>query len=125
MASTFGRGIEIPKFDDKIFSLWKEMMQDMLVIRRQVEAIRHNDKPASMSTKEWRSMDEVARSIIRMHLAENFYFNMSKETTTFSLWEKLLAVYEEILLIKVDTDSTSIQHEDERDGSGHLPHQHL
>ena len=94
MATQSSTNVEIRKFDGKNFTLWKEMMQDMLVIRRQVEAIRHNDKPASMSTKEWRSMDEVARSIIRMHLAENFYFNMSKETTTFSLWEKLQAVYE-------------------------------
>ena len=29
-----------------------------------------------------------------MHLAENVYFNMAKETTTFKLWEKLQAVYE-------------------------------
>ena len=29
-----------------------------------------------------------------MHLAENVYFNMAKETTTFSLWEKLQVVYE-------------------------------
>ena len=29
-----------------------------------------------------------------MHLAENVYFSMTRETTTFSLWEKLHAVYE-------------------------------
>ena len=29
-----------------------------------------------------------------MHLAENVYFSMAKETTTFKLWEKLQAVYE-------------------------------
>ena len=29
-----------------------------------------------------------------MHLAENFYFSMAKETSIFSLWEKLQAVYE-------------------------------
>ena len=47
-----------------------------------------------MSTEEWRSMDEIARSTIRMQLAENVYFCMAKETLTFSLWEKLQAVYE-------------------------------
>ena len=47
-----------------------------------------------MSANEWRSMDKIARSTIRMHLAENIYFNMAKQTTTFSLWEKLQAVYE-------------------------------
>ena len=45
MASTSGTGIEIRKFDDKNFALWKEMMQDVLIIRRQVEAIQHSEKP--------------------------------------------------------------------------------
>ena len=39
-------------------------------------------------------IDEIAHSTIRMHLAENIYFSMAKETTTFKLWEKLQAVYE-------------------------------
>ena len=59
---------------------------------KKIEAIRHNDKPASMTMEEWRLMDEIARSTIRMHLAENVYSSMAKETTLFSLWEKLQAV---------------------------------
>ena len=31
---------------------------------------------------------------IRMQLAKNVYFSMAKETMTFSLWEKLQAMYE-------------------------------
>ena len=73
MASTSGTGVEIRKFDGKNFALWKEMMQDVLIIRRQVEAIWHNEKLDSMKAKEWRSLDEIARSTIRMHLAENVY----------------------------------------------------
>ena len=94
MASTSETGIEIRKFDDKNFALWKEMMQDMLIIRRQVEASRHGEKPTLMKIEEWKSIDEIARSTIRMHLDENVYFSMAKETTTFKLWEKLQAVYE-------------------------------
>ena len=71
MTSTSGSGIEIRKFDDKNFALWKEMMQDVLIIRRQIEAIRHNNKPTLMTTDEWRSLDEIAKSTIQMHLAEN------------------------------------------------------
>ena len=52
MASTSGTGVEIRKFDGKNFALWKEMMQDVLIIRRQVEAIRHSEKPASMMVEE-------------------------------------------------------------------------
>ena len=41
-------------------------------------------------------MDELARSTIRMHLAENIYFGMAKEKTTFELWEKLQALPEKM-----------------------------
>ena len=70
------------------------MMQDVLIIQRQVEAIQHNEKPASMTAEDCRSTNEIACSTIRMHLPENFYFSMARETTTFSLWEKLQAIYE-------------------------------
>ena len=94
MASTSGTRVEIKKFDGKNFALWKEMMQDVLIIRRQDEPIRQKEKPESMKAEEWKSLDEIARSTIRMHLAENVYFSMAKETTTHSLWEKLHAVCE-------------------------------
>ena len=89
MASTTATGIEIRKFDGKNL-----IMQDALVVRRQVEAIHHSEKLTSLTIEEWKSIDEIARSTIRMHLAENVYFSMAKETTTFKLWEKLQAVYE-------------------------------
>ena len=94
MASTSSTGVEIQKLDSKNFALWKEMMQDMLIIRCQVEAIHHNNMPTSMTIEEWCSLDEIARSTIQMHLAENVHFSMAKETTMFTLWEKLQAVYE-------------------------------
>ena len=86
MALTSRIGIEIRKFDNKIFSMWKEMMQDVLIVSR--------EKLASMTIEEWKSLDEIARSTICMPLAENVYFSMAKETTTFKQWEKLQAVYE-------------------------------
>ena len=56
--------------------------------------IPHSEKPASMTIEEWKSIDEIARSTICMHLAENVYFTMTKQTTTFKLGEKLQVVYE-------------------------------
>ena len=88
MATQSDTNVEIRKFDGKNFTLWKEMMRDVLIIQRQVEDIRHGDKPTSMFGEEWRSMDEIARSTIQMHLVENVYFSMAKETTAFSLLEK-------------------------------------
>ena len=46
MASTSSTGVEIQKLDSKNFALWKEMMQDVLIIQYQIEAIRHNNKSA-------------------------------------------------------------------------------
>ena len=40
------------------------------------------------------AVEEIAKSTIPMHLAENFCFNMAKEMSGFSLWEKLHAIYE-------------------------------
>ena len=37
MATQFDTSVEIRKFDEKNFSLWKEMMQDVPIIRRQVD----------------------------------------------------------------------------------------
>ena len=47
-----------------------------------------------MKTEEWKSIDEIACSTIRMNLAENVYFSIGKKTTTFTLWGKLQAIYE-------------------------------
>ena len=94
MASTSRIGVEIRKFDGKNFALWKEVMQDVLVIQRQIEAIRHNNKPTSMTVEGWRSLDDIARLTNGMHLAENVYCSMAKETLAFALWEKLQSIYE-------------------------------
>ena len=50
MATQSGTNVEIQKFDGKNFALWKEMMQDVLIIQRQVEAIRHSEKSVSITT---------------------------------------------------------------------------
>ena len=80
MATQSGTNVEIRKFDGKNFALWKEMMQDVLIIKRQVEAIRHNEKLASMIAEEWRSLDEIARTRsrsevegLRIPLLDSFY----------------------------------------------------
>ena len=83
MASISGRGCEIRKFDGKNFALRKEIMEDVLIQRHQIEAIRHAKAPTGKTPEEWRSVDELARSTIRMHLAKNVYFSMAKEKTMY------------------------------------------
>ena len=89
MASASDTRVEIRKFDDKNFVLWKEMMQDVLIIRHQIEAIWHNNTPVPMAHDEWHSLDEIARLNTWMHLTENVNFIMAKEKMAFTLWEKL------------------------------------
>ena len=36
----------------------------------------------------------VAKSMIRLHLAESFYFTVVSETSSFNLWKKLCSTYE-------------------------------
>ena len=52
MVTQSDTSVEIRKFDGKNFTLWKEMMQDVLIIQRQIEAIQHTTKLASMSVEE-------------------------------------------------------------------------
>ena len=124
MVSISGTRIEIRKFDDKNFVMWKEMMQDVVIIRRQVEAIRHNEKPASMRTKKWKSIDEIGRSIIRMHLAKNVYFSVTKEShnNVHTVGEAPSRLRKAILIIETHIDSKTVQYEDKRHRVDDLPH---
>ena len=45
--------------------------------------------PAGEILEEWKSVDELARSTIRMHLVENVYFSTEKKKTMYELSEKL------------------------------------
>ena len=61
MASTSSTGVEIQNFDGKNFSLWKEMMKVVVIIRRQIEAIQHTNKTTTMAAHESRSLYEIGR----------------------------------------------------------------
>jgi hypothetical protein len=63
------------------------MMQDVLVQQRQIEAIRHSKTPSGKTPKEWKSVDELSHSTIRVHLAENVYFSIAKEDCVRAMGE--------------------------------------
>ena len=77
-----------------------------------------------MTTEGWHSLDEIAISTIRMHLAENIYFSMAKETSAYALCEKR-CVQKEIIFSETHIDPTIVQYEDEGVGTGNLSHKHL
>ena len=82
------------------------MMEDVFIIRRQIEAIPHNAKTVAMIVEEWRSLDEITILTIWMHLAKNVYLSMPKETMAFTSWGELQAKVE---LIKTHTYSAIIE----------------
>ena len=76
-----------------------------------------------MSDEEWLSMDEIVRSTIWV---ESCLFQHGKgDDNILFVGETLGCVREEILLIEANTNLIIIQHEDKRDRSNNLPHQHL
>ena len=85
----------IRKFDGTNFSMWKEQIKDVLVQKKQLKPISGpTAKPVDMSEEDWAELDALAKSTIRLHLAESVYFTMVSETTSFNLWNKLCSTYE-------------------------------
>ena len=80
-----------------------------------------------MLAEEWRSIDEIALSTIRMHLAENVYFIIigKEDDDILVVGEDTGCAHEKILLVEAHIDSTIVQYEDETNGSIDLQHQQL
>ena len=85
----------IRKFDGTNFSMWKEQIKDVLVQKKQLKPILGpTAKLVDMSEEDWAELDALAKSTIRLHLAESVYFTVVSETTSFNLWKKLCSTYE-------------------------------
>ena len=50
-------------------------------------------KPADMSDANWVELDALAKSTIRLHLAESVYLTVVSEISSFNLWKKLCSTY--------------------------------
>ena len=51
-------------------------------------------KHVAISMEDWNELDAIAKSTVRLHLAESIYFTVVNEKTTHELWMKLCATYE-------------------------------
>ena len=47
-----------------------------------------------MTQIEWDELDAMARSTIRLHLAESVYFTVLECATAYATWHKLINTYE-------------------------------
>jgi hypothetical protein len=105
--------IEIEKFNGKKFELWKLKMEDLLVDKEQWITVDPGTQPTGMQPtgtqtigtqastqttstpptgmlkKDWEKLDIRERSIIQLSLAYSVLLNVSGESTTKELWDKL------------------------------------
>jgi hypothetical protein len=62
--------IEIRKFNGQIFELWKLNMEDILVDRYRWFTVDPSTAPTGTSAKEWKKLDQKAKSMIRLCLSD-------------------------------------------------------
>jgi hypothetical protein len=93
MASTSGSfEMSLRKFDRTNFNFLKEQMQDYLIVRGQIDPIKHEKPPMTLYTpEEWAKLDRVARVTIRMHLV---YYMVQLYKRSNELWKTLSNTYE-------------------------------
>jgi hypothetical protein len=116
--------IEIEKFNDKNFELWKLKMEDLIVNKEQwiivdpgtqptgtlststqatgtqpTSAQTTSTPPIGMSNEDWEKLDRRARSIIQLCLADSVLLNVSGESTAKELWDKLRNFYQSKSLV--------------------------
>eukprot|EP01018_Ginkgo_biloba_P012062 Gb_32014 [translate_table: standard] len=84
MASTLK--MEITKFNDQNFDLWKLKMEDLLVDKDQWVAVSGN-QPMSMKNNDWEKLERKAKSSIRLCLLDSMLLNVSREATAKDLWD--------------------------------------
>ncbi|VFQ59821.1 unnamed protein product [Cuscuta campestris] len=93
MAARVPKMFEIPLFDGKTnFTLWQSTIQDLLVQQGLDQALEE-EKPTSMSEREWSKIQRRAINTIRLALAPEIKFSVLKETTPKALWDKLESIY--------------------------------
>jgi hypothetical protein len=95
MASTSGSSeITIRKFDEMNLNVWKEQMQDYLVVCGYIDPIELDTAPAIYKLDVWTKLDRVVRATIRMHLSESVYYTVQSCTIAKELWKTLSDTYE-------------------------------
>ena len=83
---------DVEKFDRKInFSLWQVRMRVILVKNEVQKAL--GVRANGMTDTRWEEIDEKARSVIQLSLANEVLREVISEKTTKALWEKLESLY--------------------------------
>ena len=86
---------EIEKFDGNNFSLWKINFGDLFVQNDHSLSLKGVVKKLSgMTDEDQINLNRKMVSIVHIFLMDSTWFNVAKENTTKSLWEKHGKLYE-------------------------------
>ena len=86
---------EIPRFNSSNYPAWKLKMHTTLIKDGCAVALKgKKNKPGGMRNKVFADKDELAMANTYLALNEVVLFNVSKETMTKGLWDKLQNLYE-------------------------------
>uniref|UniRef100_A0A3Q7HGA5 CCHC-type domain-containing protein n=1 Tax=Solanum lycopersicum TaxID=4081 RepID=A0A3Q7HGA5_SOLLC len=87
------RLFDIGKFDRKTsFTLWKIKMHAVLV-QNSLHKPLTGEKPIDMKADQWKEIDEQARSLIYLYLADEILRQVIEEKTAKQVWDKLEALH--------------------------------
>ena len=85
----------VEKFNSQNFPLWKMQMEDYLYQKYiYLPLSGKTNNSVAMTDAEWKILDRKALGTVRLCLAASVTFNISKETTTEGLMQKLAKLYE-------------------------------
>jgi hypothetical protein len=111
--------IKIEKFNGKNFELWKLRIEDLLVDKEQWIPLDPGTQPigtpststqaidtqptstptTGMLKEDWEKLDRRTRSTIQLCLVDSVLLNVSRESTTKELWDKLGNLYQSKSLV--------------------------
>lgn len=75
------------------YSLWKNIMKDLLFVKAMHLPVFATQKPESKSDEEWEFEHEQVCGFIRKIVDENVYNHIQNETHARTLWTKLENLY--------------------------------
>ena len=68
--------IEINKFDDQKFELWKPKMEDLLIDRKKWIVVDPGTKPTRTSQEYWEKLERREMSTIKLCLSNSVLLNI-------------------------------------------------
>ena len=84
--------MSLRKFDGSNFNFWKELMQDYLIVKGQIDPIETENPLEGYKPNKWKKLDRIVRTTIKIHLS--VYFIVQSCSTTFKPWKRLSDTYE-------------------------------